>query len=187
MSLPSPKKKILAVAGSLRANSSTHQVLQLISLWIPSSIEWVLFDELDQLPHFNDDSNPPASVLKWRQAILESNGVLICTPEYGFGAPGFLKNALDWTISSGEFVGKPVGLVTAATNGENAHTSLLLTLKGITSHLVPEATLLISYIRSKMNKNGEISDPTTFEALQRCVNAFFEEVASPKEPSIRFQ
>ncbi|HCR53621.1 MAG TPA: NAD(P)H-dependent oxidoreductase [Cyclobacteriaceae bacterium] len=34
----------------------------------------------------------------------------MCTPEYAFGVPGTLKNALDLSVGTCEFVGKPVVL-----------------------------------------------------------------------------
>jgi len=36
--------------------------------------------------------------------------VLISSPEYAHGVPGVLKNMLDWLVSTGELVGKPVAL-----------------------------------------------------------------------------
>ncbi len=177
----SKKLAILAVAGSLRPHSSTHQVLDSVSRLLPPEAAWKVFDGLADLPHFNDDPTPSASVEKWRQAILEADGILICTPEYGFGAPGFLKNALDWTISSGEFVDKPVALITAATMGENAHASLLLTLKGITAAILPEATLHIPNIRAKLTKTGELKDADTLEKLTACVHAFLEQIKANKQ------
>jgi NAD(P)H-dependent FMN reductase len=54
------------------------------------------------------------SVAKWREALQEASGVLISSPEYAHGVPGVLKNALDWVVGSGEFMEKPVALVTAS-------------------------------------------------------------------------
>ncbi len=44
--------------------------------------------------------------------------MLICTPEYAFGVPGSLKNALDWTVSTGEFYRKPVAVISASPSAE---------------------------------------------------------------------
>src|SRR5689334_8332151 len=105
-------QKILAIPGSLRAYSSSHELLRIIALLIPDKISFEIYSEVGLLPHFDGSENPADSVLRFRKKISEATGVLICTPEYAFGVPGSLKNALDWTVSSGEFLSKPVALVT---------------------------------------------------------------------------
>ncbi|WP_442948302.1 NADPH-dependent FMN reductase [Nostoc sp.] len=44
----------------------------------------------------------PKVVKDWRALLEKSDGVLISTPEYAYGMPGVLKNALDWIVPSGE-------------------------------------------------------------------------------------
>ena len=88
----------------------------------------ILYDGLGNLPHFDDSKHPPETVTAFRTLLQVCDGVLICSPEYAFGVPGSLKNALDWTVSSGEFVHKPLALITAATGGDKAHAALLDTL-----------------------------------------------------------
>jgi NAD(P)H-dependent FMN reductase len=63
-------------------------------------------------------------VFELRNRLNNAHGVLICAPEYAFGVPGILKNLLDWTVGSGEFVNKPLAVITAATRGDKAHASL---------------------------------------------------------------
>ena len=88
-----------------------------------------------QLPHFNpelDLDDIDTTVANWRRLLKEANGVLICTPEYAKGVPGSLKNALDWVVSSGEFVNKPVAVISASPHpdgGALAKASLLGTLR----------------------------------------------------------
>jgi len=90
-----------------------------------------IYGGLDDLPHFSPDrdgDDPPRSVGRLRELLRTADGVLIGTPEYAFGVPGALKNALDWTVSSGEFDGKPVAAISASplyTGGAKAHASLL--------------------------------------------------------------
>jgi len=107
-----------------------------------------------------------------RRCIKEADGVLICTPEYVFGVPGALKNAIDWTVSSGEFSAKPTALITASLGGEKAHESLLLTLKTVEAVIGENAALLIQYIRTKVNAEGAVSDAATVEALKLLIESF---------------
>ncbi len=75
---------------------------------------------LASLPAFDDSGEETAAVTGWRRQLAEADGVLICSPEYAFGIPGALKNAIDWTVRSGDLVNKPLALITAASGGDKA-------------------------------------------------------------------
>lgn len=161
--------KILAIPGSLRANSSSNKVLQAIADMMPSEVNFTTYKEMESLPHFNDPEEAPEVVLRFREAIKESDAVLICTPEYAFGVPGALKNALDWTVGSGEFIDKPVALITASSQGQYGHAALLLILGAISANVIHEASLLISFIRAKLDDSG-IKDPETTTRLREAIH-----------------
>jgi chromate reductase, NAD(P)H dehydrogenase (quinone) len=105
--------KVLGLSGSLRATSSNTALLESILYGRGlgersplSSLQVSLYNGIDQLPYYNADLDQGASlptVADWRSALAQADGVIICTPEYAFGVPGVLKNALDWIASSGEF------------------------------------------------------------------------------------
>lgn len=162
---------ILAIPGSLRPRSSNHVILHAISRLMPPNVEFIIYDGLGKLPHFDGNEDAPAEVEDLRRRINSANGILICSPEYAFGVPGSLKNALDWTVSSGEFTGKPTALVTAATGGDKAHAALLLTLSAIDARIAEGASLLIPYVRAKINAS-EVTDPGTLYSLRELVKAF---------------
>lgn len=162
-------KTIFAISGSLRSGSSNHNILSFLSKLAPAGINFVIYDELVTVPPFdpgNDNDTPPEPVTKFRDLIAEADGIIICTPEYAFGIPGQLKNALDWTVSSGSFSGKSTALITASTGGKNAHEALLKVLGAIDASLSDDTTLLISYIRSKMDANGNISNVELEKSLR---------------------
>lgn len=165
---------ILAISGSLRAASANTSLLRTIAGIAPAGVTVTLYDGLDDLPHFSPDrdvANPPVAVSALRTQLRAADAVLICTPEYAHGIPGVLKNMLDWTVSSGEFVDKPTGVITAATEGAFAHTSLLETLRMVSAHRVEGASLLIPLVRTKVMPNGEITDLPTAQAVQAVLNA----------------
>ena len=111
--------KVLAICGSLQARSGNLTLLKAAAASMPPGVEFVLFDGLRELPHFNLDveaSGVPKSVTQWRQALADSDAVLIASPEYGFSLPGVLKNGIDWVIGSGELEQKVVA-ITAAVAG----------------------------------------------------------------------
>jgi len=173
--------KILAISGSLRVNSSATSVLNHVATLMPANVKFNIYKGLGDLPHFDDSDSVPAEVKKFRQLIAEANGVFICTPEYAFGVPGTLKNALDWTVSSGELTYKPVSLITAASVGKNAYAALLLTLSALTAKVTEEATLVIPFIRAKLNEKGEIKDEATLNAVKKVIDAFLQTIRTTEK------
>lgn len=95
--------------------------------------------------------------MDFKQKIREAGAVLICTPEYAFGVPGSLKNALDWTVSSGEFVDKPVGLITASSQGEKGHAAMLNILTAISAKVPANGDVLLNFIRARL-EGGAFKD-----------------------------
>lgn len=173
------KLTLLAIPGSLRARSSSHVVLQIIAGMIPDHVTFVQYDGVGTLPHFDDRDDVPAEVTDFRARVAEANAVLICTPEYAHGIPGSLKNALDWTVSSGEFVNKPVGLITASSSGEYGHPALLEVLRAISAHVIDEATLLIPNIRSRFDQQGSFKDEALVQSVKQVVVSL---TAAAQEP-----
>jgi len=173
------RKKVIAISGSVRRNSANLRLIRAIDELAKEKFETTVFEGLTELPHFNPDldtDHPPEAVNDFRKLLKSSDGILICTPEYAMGVPGTLKNALDWTVSSGEFSGKPVALITASTSGLNAHESLLDTLQIIDARINKEAQYLISFIQVKLNSENKITDEQTMSDLQKLIVAFAEEM-----------
>jgi len=169
------RKKVLAICGSTRSNSTNLNFILAISALYELTLDITVFLHISELPHFNPDldtGDAPAQIAGFRKQIKEADGVLICTPEYALGVPGSLKNALDWTVSSCEFSHKPVALITASTGGQKAHESLLSTLKMIEANVGEKTQLLISFAKTKVNHHFEITDKTTLQSVEELVQAF---------------
>ena len=93
--------------------------------------------------------------------MASADGVLICTPEYAYGIPGSLKNALDWLVTSGELWRKPVAALSAspsALGGEKAHAALMLNAVALEAEIVEAASLQIPFVHTKLNAQKEVSD-----------------------------
>ena len=163
---------IFSIPGSLRSGSSNHNILKFLGTLVPDNFNYTIYDSLATIPPFDpglDNDTPPQPVTKLRNLIANTNAAIICTPEYAFGVPGQLKNALDWLVSNGTLVDKPVALITASSSGEYAHPSLLRTLGALSANVIEEASLLAPFIRSKMDSEGNITDEDLKAALE---NAF---------------
>lgn len=174
--------KILAISGSLRKNSSNANVLYVISNLKSENIDFQFYEGLEHLPYFSpeaDTDDPSASVKDLREQLKLADGVIICTPEYARGVPGVLKNALDWVVSSGEFMNKPVAVISASsriTGGNKAHESIMLTLQMIEANIPKESTLQIGVVGTKINSKAAILDPTTKEQLKSVLNSLISSI-----------
>ena len=168
---------ILGISGSLRANSSASAILNVVAGLVPEHVEFTVYNGLAEIPAFNDSNDIPATVEAFIKLLSDADGVFFVIPEYAFGVPGALKNALDWTVSSSTaFPDKPVALITAATGGDKAHAAFLLTLKAISSKIPGGATLLLSFIRSKLNEKNEVKDPATLDSIKKAINSLIHEI-----------
>ncbi len=114
--------RILAISGSLRADSANTALLRAASA-AAGDDAWVeLWCGLGAIPPFNEDTehDTPASVADMRAAIAGADALLISTPEYNGSIPGQLKNALDWAsrpYGDSVLTGKLVA-VTSASPGD---------------------------------------------------------------------
>ncbi|MBV9386587.1 MAG: NAD(P)H-dependent oxidoreductase [Chroococcidiopsidaceae cyanobacterium CP_BM_ER_R8_30] len=177
--------QILAISGSLRAGSTNSHLLRAAACLAPENMNFTFYDGLADLPHFSpelDGDNPPASVIHLRELLQAADGILICTPEYAFGVPGSLKNALDWTVSTCTFSNKPVAAISASSTymgGDKAHASLLLTLTALGANILESGKLMIAAIRTKMNSDGEVTDSATVQSLKSVVDALAQAIAAP--------
>jgi NAD(P)H-dependent FMN reductase len=180
------KKKVLAISGSTRANSTNRQYIMAFRDIAKEIMEVELYENIAELPAFNpdlDNESVPAIVTNFRNKIRMVDGVLICTPEYAMGIPGSLKNAIDWTVSSCEFSQKPVALITASTSGSKGHKALIDVLNVIEAIPATEAQLLIPFAKTKIDENNKIKDPATFEQLQDLVSKFYSRMIEAEASS----
>jgi chromate reductase len=145
---------ILAISGSLKSTSANTNIFRAISKISPSNVMVNIFDALDKLPHFNPElANDIEAVNIFRQQLNMADGVIFSTPEYAFGVPGVLKNALDWVVSSGELNKKPVAAISASplySGGDKALASLLLTLSALGARIDAGSSVSIANVKSKM-------------------------------------
>lgn len=163
---------ILAISGSLRSDSSNTALLRAVQALAPPGLRVTLYAGLAELPPFDPGLDPeeaPAPVQNFRTHLKAADGVVICTPEYAHGMPGILKNALEWTVASGEFVDKPVAALSSspgASGGERALAWMTETLSVMSARIVEEVSQPIPFGRSRVKPSGEVVDPALADTLR---------------------
>lgn len=167
------KKKILAIVGSTRENSSNLRIVKAIAELANEQFSVKIYDKIAQLPHFNpdlDSETPPKKIVTFRKQIEQADGIIICTPEYVFSLPGSLKNALEWTVSTIIFTDKPTALITASASGEKAYEELKLIMTTLGAKFTQQTQVLINGVKGKVEENT-IKDEETLERIKELIKS----------------
>jgi len=146
MSTPPPLPRVFALCGSLRAKSSNLTILRAFARATAAKLDVVFGPGIDELPHFNPDLDgdaPPASVVSFRNALRETDALVISCPEYVHGMPGAFKNALEWLVSDVAFMGKPIALINASPESTYADAQLRHTLEVMNARLLNDACITL--------------------------------------------
>jgi chromate reductase len=173
--------KVLGVAGSLRADSYNRGLLRAAAELAPAAgIEITTFD-LSPIPMYNGDveaQGVPEPVRALKQAIGEADGLLIATPEYNYGVPAVLKNAIDWASRpprDSPLVGKPAALMGATPGGAGTVRAQLQLRQSFVftqtlAMLQPEVA--IARAHEKFDARGNLVDESTRAFLAKMLEAF---------------
>ena len=162
--------RISGVCGSLSANGATKKAL---AIALQGAAEYQADTSLLELCNLNlvfsgsvpEDEYPP-DVFQLRQAIKDSHGIILATPEYHGSLTGALKNMLD-LMSTEEFQSKIVGLVGVA-GGHIGAINSLNTMKTICRNLhcwVLPVEVSVANSAQAFNDDGSVKDPALEERL----------------------
>src|ERR1043166_7383167 len=111
--------RVCGIAGSLRKGSYNRALLRAAVELAPDGLEITVFERLGDVPLYNADveaEGDPEPVVALKAAIRQADALLIATPEYNYGVPAALKNAVDWASrppSKSVLDGKPAALMGA--------------------------------------------------------------------------
>ena len=186
---------VVALSGSLRAGSTNSALVRAAADTAPEGVRVTIYEGLGGLPHFSPEldgppfgpaPSAPRPVQELRALLASADGILIGTPEYAFGVPGSLKNALDWLVSSGELWRKPVVIFSAspsALGGEKAFAALRLTLTALEAEIVDAGSFTLPFARSKVTPDGRVTDPDTADRLKSSVAALVQAMEAKRAES----
>lgn len=171
--------KIVALCGSLRANSFNRMLMQLAQEVAPRTMSVVEAD-WSAVPPFNADALAvgfPDVVEDLRAQIAAADGVLIVSPEYNFSVPGMFKNALDWVSRHQQqpFANKPVAILSAATGqlgGARMQYDLRRILLYLNANVLAKPEVFVGFAAEKFGEDGSCKDPKTCEFVVALMKAF---------------
>ncbi|MGV9263767.1 NADPH-dependent FMN reductase [Kitasatospora sp. NPDC003701] len=175
---------ILAISGSLRADSHNTRLLHAARKFGPVGQEIEIYDGLRDIPAYDQDLDTPelrpAVVNDLRRRVLAADGLLIATPEFNYSIPGVLKNALDWlstdwTKAEGlPLHRKPTAILGAApTNFGSVRAQLALRQVFVwtDTDVVVKPEVVVFRSHERFDAAGDLTDETTIGLLQGLLEA----------------
>lgn len=142
-----------------------------------------IFEGLDTIPSYNGDveaKGDPAPVAAFKRAIKESDALLIATPEYNYGIPGVLKNAIDWASRpprKSVLNGKPVAIMGASPGGggtARAQLALRQSFVFTQTYALLQPEVLVPRAHEKFNADGRLEDEPTRQFVRQLLDALAE-------------
>jgi NAD(P)H-dependent FMN reductase len=174
----SPGGRVAVVVGSTRPNricgDLAHRVIRVLQH--ESELGYVIVDLAEIALPFLDESFPASRgryehehTKAWSRLVSSFDAFVFVFPQYNWGYPAPLKNALDFLYR--EWADKPAGLVTYGTRGgEKGAEQLRGVLQGLHMRTVEE-NVELRITRDDIDEMGQLLDP--------------EAILAPFTPAIR--
>jgi chromate reductase, NAD(P)H dehydrogenase (quinone) len=165
---------ILGISGSLRKRSFNTALLRAAKELVPEGMSIEIYTGLREIPPYDGDLDtdaPPGPVADLRARIRAADGLLIATPEYNYGVPGVLKNAIDWASrpTKGSSLEKKPIVICGATPGAfgtvRAQTALRPTFLFTDSPVVGKPEVYVAKAAEKFDGDSNLTDGKTREIL----------------------
>ncbi|KIC71214.1 NADPH-dependent FMN reductase [Candidatus Protochlamydia amoebophila] len=174
--------KVLAFSGSTQIDSLNRKfVHQAAKIAEEMGAKVQIIDLRDySIPFYDGDlenaKGLPENAKKLRQLMMESQAIIISTPEYNGSLSGVLKNAIDWATrneqgkpSRDAFAGKKFAILSASpspSGGSHALDHLRAVIEGVGGKVVSEQVAL-SNAHQAFDSQGNLQDPVIKEKLKK--------------------
>jgi chromate reductase, NAD(P)H dehydrogenase (quinone) len=146
-----------------------------------------IYERLRAIPPYDADLDteaPPEPVVDLRARVRAADGLLIATPEYNYGPPGVLKNAIDWASrppATSPLKRKPIAIMGAAPGAfgsVRAQLSLRQAFLWTDSVVVGKPELMVFQAGQRFDGDGNLVDPQTRDLLAALLAALAALLAS---------
>jgi chromate reductase, NAD(P)H dehydrogenase (quinone) len=176
---------VAVIVGSLRKDSINRKVANALAELAPSPLK-LRFVDIGQLPLYNqdDDANPPAAWIAFRDQIKAADAVLFVTPEHNRSLPAALKNALDIgsrPYGQSAWNGKPAAVVSAspgAIGGFGANHHLRQSLMYLNTPVLQQPEAYIGGADKLFDASGKLVNDGTRKFLQQFMQTFAAWIAA---------
>jgi chromate reductase, NAD(P)H dehydrogenase (quinone) len=175
--------RLLGLSGSIRQGSANTIILRTLAERLDGGTSLMVFP-LDDVPLYNSDlegERLPDSVRALKDAIAQSDGIILCSPEYNHGMSGVLKNALDWASRpafASPLKNKPSLLMTSSpgyVGGARAHAQMQETLASTLARVVVRPQVVIAGVTHKI-VDGKLVDEITIKFCLEAIDDLLREI-----------
>jgi chromate reductase, NAD(P)H dehydrogenase (quinone) len=173
---------ILGISGSLRHRSFNTGLLVAAREFMPDGVSLEVHS-LRGIPLYDqdlmDESGHPEPVQELREALRQTDGLLLATPEYNHGIPAVPKNAIDWASRPASeipelFADLPVGIIGAGglSGTRFAQTAWLPTLRVLGTRPWFGKGFYATGAGELFDETGALADEETRDLLRDYVKGF---------------
>ncbi|HEX7235414.1 MAG TPA: NADPH-dependent FMN reductase [Gammaproteobacteria bacterium] len=184
---------ILGLSGSLRAGSLNSSLLRAAADAMPKTAKLEI-GTIKGIPLYDGDVEAaqglPDTVVKLKERVVATDGLLLVTPEYNNSLPGVFKNAIDWLSRPPAdiprvFGKRPVGVIGASPGGFGtllSQTAWLPVLKTLGTAAYFGGRLQVSRADDVFDDEGKLTDERIRGQLAKYLAGFCEFVAAARRP-----
>ncbi len=178
-----PLIRLIGMSGSLRSGSYSNAVLETLREKFSGRADISIYD-LRPIPLYNQDfegEKRPEPVKDLLSAIAESDGLVLCAPEFNHSIPGVLKNALDWASRpafTSVMAYKPVAIMATsrgALGGARCLDHIRVALDSMLARVVLAREVIITSSADKI-RDGRLTDETSLGFACAAVEALLREI-----------
>lgn len=170
---------VISICGSLRKASYNRMLANLLPSLAPAGMTIKPSPSIE-MPLYNADVQAqgwPAACTALGDAIRAADGVIIVTPEYNYGIPGVLKNAIDWVsrLKDQPFINKPVAIQSATQGpmgGARMQYQLRQAMVFLNAFTFNTPEIFVGTAQNKFSENGELKDETTRDFIKKQLEGF---------------
>jgi len=181
--------RILGISGSLRAASYNTALLRAAVSLAPEGMTIEVYDRLRDIPPYDQDLDTgslPEPVADLRRRIVAADGLLIATPEYNYGVPGVLKNAIDWAsrpAGRSSLTRKPTAVMGAAPGAfgsVRAQLSLRQSFLWTDSDVVTKPEVMVFQAAGRFDADANLVDEGARELVRGLLVALAGKIREPR-------
>ncbi|HVJ29902.1 MAG TPA: NADPH-dependent FMN reductase [Gammaproteobacteria bacterium] len=181
---------ILGLSGSLRTGSFNSSLLRAAAASMPNGV-MLEIGTIKGIPLYDGDVEAqglPDTVVKLKERVVATDGLLLVTPEYNNSVPGVFKNAIDWLTRPPAdiprvFARRPVGIIGASPGGFGtllSQTAWLPVLKTLGTAAYFGGRLQVSRADGVFDGEGNLVDERIREQLKKYLAGFSEFVVAAR-------
>ncbi len=173
--------RVAGIVGSLREGSLNKGLLRAAAELAPAGMEIEIYTRLGDIPPYNDDvfmKGDPEPVADLKNFIGGADALLISTPEYNYGVPGVLKNAIDWAsrpAGKSALNRKPAALMgcSPGLGGTiRAQHSLRQSFVFTETHVMSQPEIKIPSAAALFDASAKLTDENTRQYVKKFLEAF---------------